>query len=151
MSRPHVISFEEDFLKIAKNFPIGVFLCFFFLSSCATPAHTAFESIRLGQRKSDVVELMGSPQKSKRLKGQDHWEYSFRKGQDEITKKIVFEEGRVVDVQAVPLETALERDLKKTTSMKEYEEKIRASRLKDQTHSNTSEPDELSATKETFP
>lgn len=104
----------------------------FSAAGCSTPAHLAFDTIRVGQPKSDVVEIMGSPQKTIRIKDQDQWIFVFFQGDEQIVKGVSFESGRVIAIEQFPTETPLERELKSVSSMREYEEKINSSRQKNE-------------------
>lgn len=99
-------------------------------AGCSTPAHVAFDTIQVGQSKSDVVEIMGSPQRTFRVKDQDQWVFVFFQGNEQIVKGVSFESGRVVTIEQFRSETPLERELKNVSSMHEYEEKINSSRQK---------------------
>jgi outer membrane protein assembly factor BamE (lipoprotein component of BamABCDE complex) len=102
----------------------------FSTAGCSTPAHMAFDTIQVGQSKSDVVEIMGSPQKTIRVKDQDQWVFVFFQGDEQIVKGVSFENGRVIAIEQFRSETPLERELKNVSSMREYEDKINSSRQK---------------------
>jgi outer membrane protein assembly factor BamE (lipoprotein component of BamABCDE complex) len=104
----------------------------FSTAGCSTPAHLAFDTIQVGQSKSDVVEIMGSPQKTIRVKDQDQWVFVFFQGDEQIVKGVSFESGRVIAIEQFRSETPLERELKSVSSMREYEEKINSSRQKNE-------------------
>ena len=98
------------------------------LASCSTPTHVAFERVQLGHEKADVLELIGSPQRTRRWKGKDEWTYVFYSGQQVVEKAVKFEDGKVVAVQNSKGQNSIEQQLQKAKTMQEYEAKVRSSR-----------------------
>lgn len=99
-------------------------------AACSTPSHVAFENVVFGQKKADVLELLGSPQRTQRARGQDLWTYHVYKDKNELIRQITFKDGQVVNIETIAPESSLEKELQETTSIQEYEERIRASRIK---------------------
>lgn len=100
------------------------------LVSCSTPAHLAFEKVELGQGKTDVLELVGSPNRTKRSKGQDKWTYVFYQGEMPIEKVIKFEEGKVVAVQNANGMNSIEQKIINSTKRTQRNKPTRSSRDK---------------------
>ncbi|MCB0366064.1 MAG: hypothetical protein H6624_17950 [Bdellovibrionaceae bacterium] len=98
------------------------------LSSCTTPLHVAFERVEVGHEKADVLELVGSPNRTRRWKGVDEWTYIFYSGHQIVEKEVKFEDGKVVAVQNAKGQHSLEQQLLKAKTMQEYESKVRSSR-----------------------
>ncbi len=102
-------------------------LFYLVLSSCSTPAHIAFEKIQIGHEKNDVLELLGSPNKTRRWNGQDQWTYIFYKNDKSTLKEIKFEQGRVIAVQNDNGQNSVEYKIRKARNLKEYEQIVRPS------------------------
>jgi len=63
---------------------------------CATSLKQDLQKIDTGMDKSDVLNLLGSPWITRRVKTQDHWIYRFYEADQEYRKQFVFEYGKVV-------------------------------------------------------
>lgn len=67
------------------------------LTACVTPRHKFFGNVQQGMEKDQVLEAAGSPNVSRRVKGQDTWLYIYRDAPGGTqTKEVIFENGRVV-------------------------------------------------------
>lgn len=55
-----------------------------------------FERIKRGMPKYDVLELLGTPRRSERVKGQDHWTYVFHTKTGYVERVVLFEDGKVI-------------------------------------------------------
>lgn len=62
----------------------------FALMGCQTNMFKQYEKIQVGQEKADVLEIMGSPLRSERYKGQDFWTYVFYTSDDTRYEKEVY-------------------------------------------------------------
>ncbi len=85
---------------------------------CQTNQLKQYEQVKVGMDKGQVLELMGSPQKTSRLKGQDRWTYVFYEKGSEYQKEMLFDAGKstyVGDIQAVQV-SADEQDKKNEES-----------------------------------
>ena len=62
--------------------------------------------------KSEVIELVGTPQFSNRWKGLDRWKYVFYENNNKVEKEIQFDNGNVVYVGEIlqPAISAEEQD-----------------------------------------
>ncbi len=101
-------------------------LCFAFLfliSACTTPRPKKFESLSLGQTKSDVIDLVGNPKISKREKGRDFWIYSYFEGEQEFRKSVEFEKGKVVQLSPARPFPDPESIIEKADSLEDLESK----------------------------
>ena len=93
--------------------------------SCSTSSHVAFDKVKLGLEKTDVLELIGSPNRTRRWKGLDEWTYVYYQGNKPIEKEIRFEEGRVVAVQNANGQDSIVQKLKSTTKRKDLAPPLR--------------------------
>lgn len=66
------------------------------VTGCATTPSRDWTRVEAGMEKSEVLEIMGSPQRRIRRKGQDRWTYIFYDNQIRQEKVVHFEEGRTV-------------------------------------------------------
>ncbi len=65
------------------------------LVGCATTKSRPFQEVKLGMDKSQVLEIIGNPSRSSRIKGSDRWSYDdFSQGDREVVN-IYFTEGKV--------------------------------------------------------
>ena len=91
------------------------------MSGCQTYQHKQFQLVKAGQEKGDVLEIMGSPDSSRRWKGTDRWTYIFYDKNERQEKEIHFEEGKAIYIgdRPVPLISAEEEDRRNEESNKE--------------------------------
>jgi outer membrane protein assembly factor BamE (lipoprotein component of BamABCDE complex) len=87
------------------------------MPSCSTPPYVAFEKVQLGDEKADVLEVMGSPQRTRRSKGQDEWIYIFRSGQEMVEREVLFQDGKVVAVQNSKGQSSTEQKIRSAESI----------------------------------
>lgn len=90
----------------------SLFFIFIFLQGCASRPLQQFEKIKQGMEKGTVLDLIGSPQFTKRSLGLDRWTYIFYQDDIKITKEVHFDQGTVTyvgDVQQ-PIISADEQD-----------------------------------------
>lgn len=85
---------------------------FFVLVGCQTNQIRQFSKLKPGMDKGQVLEVMGSPQSTRRFKGHDEWTYKFFEGDQEHLKEVHFEYGKAVYIgdQAKPAVSAEETD-----------------------------------------
>lgn len=81
-------------------------------SACATKNPIHVDGIREGMDKAQALDVAGNPKRTFRTNGQDHWIYVFYKNDQELTRQIDFEDGKVVKIG---------RDAKKQNWDKEIE------------------------------
>lgn len=76
-----------------------LWLSFAFLTACASMSvEKSLESVSAGMDKAQVLEKAGNPKRTFRENSQDHWIYIFFRGGEEMSRMVVFDEGRVVRV-----------------------------------------------------
>lgn len=90
-----------------------ILLGLLFLSACQTPRIVEFESVNLGEQKTDVIEAVGNPTVAQRKSGQDRWIYRLYDKDILVEKWVIFQEGYVVykGDPVPPLISAEEQDL----------------------------------------
>ncbi len=83
-------------MKLARNFlKLAVFisLCLS-LSGCQTTAAHDFSRLKEGMEKGEVLDVMGSPQRTDRVGDKDRWTYIFYQEVDRQEKEVVFTNGK---------------------------------------------------------
>lgn len=70
----------------------------FVLAGCQTNMVNAFNKVKTGMDKDDVLETMGSPRTSQRFHGKDRWRYVFYEDNIRYEKEVHFLEGLAVYV-----------------------------------------------------
>ena len=93
-----------------------VFCAFLTLVSCSSSPTDIRKRVRVGMDKSEVLEILGNPSRSKRVKGADRWDYDMYDENDRrVVNYVYFKSGRV---SYVGRDDEFERDLKKLNSQK---------------------------------
>jgi len=115
---------RENLMKSSNKLIAGLALTLL-LSACTSPRPKKFESLSLGQTKSDVIDLIGNPKISKREKGRDFWIFSYFEGEQEFRKSVEFEKGKVVKLSPTRPFPDPESEIEKAGSLQEFEEKGR--------------------------
>lgn len=62
------------------------------LMGCQTNQLKAFEKLKVGMDKGDVLNIMGSPQHTQRWQGMDRWTYEFWQDEQLYKKEVHFSE-----------------------------------------------------------
>lgn len=75
--------------------------------------------------KSDVLEVMGNPSKSRRVSGADEWTYEYYKNDVPNSLTLKFQDGRLSQI-GTPENEILIHQLKSADSLEDYEQKARA-------------------------
>ena len=75
--------------------------------------------------KGDVLELMGSPLRTLRRSGKDHWIYRYPVNGNLEATKIIFEQGYVVEIKKHSLRPHKLHAAMDSVSLKEYEQAIK--------------------------
>jgi len=86
--------------------------------------------VRVGMDKDSVLELAGSPKRTFRSNGQDHWVYVFFQGEEEMAQLITFADNRVLKIGSVIPKNNWMRDLEQAESMEEFEKAARSRKRK---------------------
>lgn len=94
------------------------------LVSCQTNMLKEYHKLNPGMEKDDVLELMGSPQRTQRFHGKDRWTYIFYDNKVRYEKEIQFFEGNAIYVGDTwePEISAAQMDAKNEASNKTIEE-----------------------------
>ncbi len=71
-------------------------LIFALLTSCASVGLKDFNEIKVGMFKTDVLDEIGSPLRSERIKNVDFWTYRYYTDQSEVLKEIQLENNFVI-------------------------------------------------------
>lgn len=97
------------------------------LSGCQTHMYEEYRKLHPGMEKNDVLEVMGSPQRTQRMHGKDRWTYIFYDDKLRHEKEVQFFEGNAVYVgePSQPEITAAQVDAKNEASNKAIEEENR--------------------------
>ena len=90
------------------------------LVGCATPVHSAFKELKVGDDKATALELLGSPKHSLRRDGKDFWVYRYYRDGSEYKRTITFASSRIFDISSEqlvidPREFQLEKELEAMT------------------------------------
>ncbi|RYZ77609.1 MAG: outer membrane protein assembly factor BamE, partial [Proteobacteria bacterium] len=96
------------------------------LSACQTNMLKEYDSLHAGMEKDDVLDKMGSPQRTQRARGKDRWTYVFYHDRIRYEKEVQFFEGTAVYVGDAPqpAESAIQADAKNEAANKAVEEDI---------------------------
>jgi len=83
------------------------------ISGCQSSRLREFETVHGGMSKSEVIEVVGGPQRAQRWHGRDRWEYRFYStSEGDIVREVHFENGKSTYVGAAikPAVSADEQD-----------------------------------------
>lgn len=76
------------------------------LTGCQTDIASQFKRIKKGQEKDQVIEILGSPDRIRRVNDQDRWSYIYENDSGRIVEsQIHFSEGRAVYAGPPPPES----------------------------------------------
>ncbi|WP_413289722.1 outer membrane protein assembly factor BamE [Bdellovibrio sp. HCB337] len=105
---------------LAFTMVIGSFL----LLGCQTNMLKAYQKVTPGMEKDDVLEVMGSPQRTQRFHGKDRWTYVFYEDRVRYEKEVQFFEGNAIYVGEPwqPEVTAAQVDAKNEAENKAIED-----------------------------
>lgn len=100
----------------------------FLLTGCQSSMIKQFNQVKSGMDKDDVLEIMGSPNRSERFHGKDRWSYNFYDQKIQHNKEVHFFEGNAVYVgdtwEPPQEESAVAVDKKNELSGKQVEEQL---------------------------
>lgn len=79
---------------------------------CQTPFHKDLETIQIGTHKDDLVEFLGSPQRSYKINGVHRWVYVYYKNNNKTETEIHFQNQKVsyIGPKPRPIRSAEEDD-----------------------------------------
>lgn len=106
-------------------------ILFVFLSACQTNMKTAFEDVKLGMDKDQVLTAIGGPRAVTRFHGKDRWFIAYYHEGIRYEKEVHFTNGYATYV-GEPYEPAVEKSAayvdkkNQETDLKTYEDLIRA-------------------------
>lgn len=116
----------------------SLFGLLFFCLGCQTNELKAYEKLKVGMDKGEVLGIMGSPQWSERWHGQDRWSYRFYHQGEALEKEVLFMDGKAsyVGEKQKPVVSAEEQDAKNETENRALEEKWARERIEFRAQSN---------------
>lgn len=94
---------------------------------CQTSMYQQFEQVNVGMDKDDVLQIMGSPQRTQRWRGKDRWTFVFYEDRIRFEKEVQFQEGVATYVGQTwqpPKEESAEYVDQKNKERSEYLDKI---------------------------
>ncbi|MEN0057887.1 MAG: outer membrane protein assembly factor BamE [Bdellovibrio sp.] len=107
---------------------IPVILLSLLLAACQTSMLKQFEKVKAGMEKDDVLDIMGSPQRTQRFHGKDRWTYIFYDDRIRFEKEIQFFEGNAVYIgeisQPEPEQSAVAIDTSNEDRNKEIDAQL---------------------------
>ncbi len=106
-------------------------LCLWFtiglmLWGCSSAPKQHLDKIIVGMDKGEVLEAAGNPRRTFREKSRDHWVYIFYINDSKALRVVVFEGGRVIQVNTPAAKDPWESDLESAETFEEFEAKARA-------------------------
>lgn len=72
--------------------------CALLITGCASNFDADLQKIRIGDDKPRVLELLGNPKRTTRIKDNDRWTYSYQKNGQEQLEHIDFRDGKVIKI-----------------------------------------------------
>lgn len=125
---PTIMSFQRVW-----NFAL---LCFFvvFTAACQSMPSKQFTKLKTGMDKDDVLQIMGSPDRTQRWQGMDRWTYKVWESDTSELKEVHFSEGIAVYVGEFvkPEISADEQDKINEESNQKLEEQLAARKIENQ-------------------
>ena len=94
------------------------------LVGCSTPMHRSVNQLEKGMDKSQVLELLGSPQRSGRRNSKDHWLYRYYKNQQRQDLRLIFQNGQLRSWGKLSTESASHRSLLDSRSFEDYKKEV---------------------------
>lgn len=110
-----------------KLFYYILFSVHIFMIGCQTSMYQQFEQVNVGMDKDDVLQIMGSPQRTQRWRGKDRWTFVFYEDRIRFEKEVQFHEGIATYVGYIwqpPKEESAEYIDQKNKERSEYLDKI---------------------------
>jgi outer membrane protein assembly factor BamE (lipoprotein component of BamABCDE complex) len=85
---------------------------FIFLSACVSLSlERSLEKLKVGMDKDEVLRAVGNPRRTFRERGQDNWIYVFYRGESEMNRIVVFEDGKVAKINRPFKKAVWEKDI----------------------------------------
>jgi outer membrane protein assembly factor BamE (lipoprotein component of BamABCDE complex) len=121
------------------RYSLLLILTFIFLS-CASSPHKTFEKVKVGMDKDSVLDLMGSPQKTRRWKSKDQWVYTFYKDDTEISKQLTFDTGKLISIEEYSQAPTAMEQLEDASSWQQYESAVKKMKKNSSNTDSESQP-----------
>ena len=84
-------------MKVLKQ--LSTFSAFALLiTACASNFNADLQKVRIGDDKARVLEMLGNPKRTARIKDKDRWTYSYQKDGQENLEYIDFRDGKVIKI-----------------------------------------------------
>lgn len=83
---------------MCRYLAISVLAASFVLSACQTSMLNQYSKVKAGMEKDDVLDIMGSPQRTQRFHGKDRWTYVFYDQRMRFEKEVHFFENNAIYV-----------------------------------------------------
>lgn len=111
---------------------IAVIIAAFFSSACQTNELKAYEKLKVGMDKDEVLGIMGNPTKTQRWQGKDRWTYKFYHDDSPYVREVHFENSKstYIGEQVFPAISAADQDAKNDAENKAIDEQLQASKAK---------------------
>lgn len=99
-------------------------------SGCQTSMGNDFMKLKPGMEKAEVLDIMGTPQRTQRWRGLDRWTYVFYEREMREEREVHFDGGKAAYVGAkyVPPVSAEQQDVMNEASNREVEDRVRRNR-----------------------
>lgn len=105
-------------------------MIFAFTLGCSTPMPVALDRLKVGTEKTTVLDTVGSPQRTFRENGQDHWVYVYYRNDKQWLRDVTIEDGKVLKISRPISSDPRVKELQNADSLEEYEKKVRAQQKK---------------------
>lgn len=89
-----------------------------------------FERVEKGMEKAQVIDIVGSPNRTQRWRGMDRWTYIFYDSQLQAVREVHFDQGKAayVGAQYVPQVSAEQQDLLNENANREVDARFQRGR-----------------------
>ena len=99
------------------------------LIGCSSPTKDIREKVAKGMDKDDVLQVLGNPTRSKRVRGADRWSYDQYNNDKKTTTHVYFKSGKVSEVIR---DDELVKQLKEMSEQKKtYRKKKKSQQFRD--------------------
>ena len=108
---------------------LSLILAAFMVVGCSSASKDVRDRVSKGMDKDEVLEELGNPSRSKRVKGADRWSYDQYDGDVKTTTHVYFKSGKVSDVLR---DDDLVKQIKELSEQKKtYRKKRKSTKFKD--------------------
>ncbi len=123
------------------NLKLSIFILLFLtLSACQTPLTKSYQALTLGMEKTDVLEIMGNPTRTRRIQDKDRWSYVFYDNDIRLEKEVHFFQGNVVYLGDPPAPKISAEEQDHINSLKDKPESYRDYMIKKELSSPEVQP-----------